>query len=186
MAGAAEKKQAQRNTETLSSIHKLSGIINLIVLISIFLIGRPKNGKKYYFIYSIPLMICQYIIEKIGRPKYGINADGYKILIKAGDDLQQSGLTEYMIDIIYLTLLIDILMILFGSMKVWYLLLIIPIFAIWKLKGIISMIMGMFFPSKNKGNVSPTTTDGLNGEPVKSKRQEKLEKRGNKQKVRYR
>lgn len=187
MAGAAEKKQAQRNLETLSSVHKLSGIINIIVIIFIFFLKRPTNGKKYYFLFSIPAFICEYVVEKIGRPKYSFNEDGYKILIKAGDDLQQAGLTEYMFDIIYLTLLIDILMIVFGSMKVWILLLIIPIYACWKLKNIISAVLGLFLPNwrSKKGDENVST-------PVetKSKRQQKLEKRAAKaqgqQQVRYR
>lgn len=189
MAGAADKKQAQRNVESLTSVHKLSLIINLISIICVFIIRRPLHGKFYFILFSIPLIFCEYTIEKIGRPKYTINSDGYKILLKSGEDLQQSGLTEYMFDIIYLTLLIDLLMCLFGSMKVWWFLLIVPIFAGWKLKGILSTVLNMFLPNlrrNNKtdnGNKLDNNNDDNSG---KSKRQLKMEKRGNKQKVRYR
>jgi hypothetical protein len=194
MAGAAEKKQAQRNLETLSSVHKLSAIVNAITLLSLFLLGRPSSGKKWYFIFSIPAFACQYIAEKIGRPRYNINADGYKVLVRAGDDLQQAGLTEYMFDIIYLTLLIDILTVVFGTMKVWYLLLVVPAYACWKLKGVFSMALGvlqMFIPGlKFSRGKKPEGAAGVNGsgeeEPLKSKRQQKMEKRANKQQVRYR
>lgn len=189
MAGAADKKQAQRNVEILSSIHKLSIIINIIVLLFIFILKRPSYGKKYYFIFSIPSFICQYTIEKIGRPIFTVNSDGYKVLKKPGDDLQQAGLTEYMFDIIYLTLLIDILMCIFGSMKVWWILLIIPLYAGWKLKGIISTILNIFMPNlrRNRSSNNNGDTNNTNNEDEgKSKRQIKMEKRGNKQKVRYR
>lgn len=188
MAGAADKKQAQRNIESLSSVHKLSLIINLISIICIFIIKRPLSGKICFILFSIPSIFCEYTIEKIGRPKYTKNGDGYTILLKSGEDLQQSGLTEYMFDIIYLTLLIDLLMCIFGSMKVWWILLIIPIFAAWKLKGIVSTILGMFMPNLRRGGKK----SGIEGEEEsddnsnKSKRQLKKEKRGDKQKVRYR
>lgn len=185
MAGAAEKKQAQRNVESLSSVHKLSLIINLISIICVYIIQRPKNGKFYYLLYSIPSIFCEYTVEKIGRPTYTFNADGYKVLVTSGEDLQQSGLTEYMFDIIYLTLFIDILMCLFGTVKVWWILIVIPIFAGWKLKSIISSAMRMFLPSlggQNKANEEAAETENSG----KSKRQLKMEKRGNIQKVRYR
>lgn len=188
MAGAAEKKQAQRNFETLSSVHKLSGIVNTISLLCIFLLHRPLNGKKYYFLFSIPAFICQYIVENIGRPTFKINEDGYKVLVKAGDDLQQAGLTEYMFDIIYLTLFIDILMCIFGSMKVWILLLIIPIYACWKLKGIISTVLGLFLPNLKSNRNNAGGEDSKAHVETKSKRQQKMEKRAAKgqQQVRYR
>lgn len=182
MAGAADKKQAQRNVETLSSVHKLSIIINVVSVLCLFVLKRPSS-KKYYLIYSIPAFFCEYTIEKIGRPKFDHNVDGYKILVKPGDDLQQSGLTEYMFDIIYLTLLIDLLMCITGSNKVWWISLAVPAFAFWKLRGILGTILGFIMPRRNK---SSRGEDGEteSGAPLKSKRQQKLEKRG--EKVRYR
>lgn len=188
MAGAAEKKQAQRNIETLSSIHKLSGIVNLISLLCIFFLQRPLNGKKYYFLLSIPAYVCQYIVENIGRPSFKINEDGYKVLVKAGEDLQQAGLTEYMFDIIYLTLSIDLLMCIFGTMKVWLLLAIVPIYACWKLKGVISTILSMFLPNLKSKRSNAGSEETKVPVEKKSKRQQKMEKRAAKsqQQVRYR
>lgn len=192
MAGAADKKQAQRNTETLASVHKLSAIVNVLAILCVFVLRRPRSGKLYFIFFSIPALFCQYTVEKVGRPKYTTNSDGYKVLVRAGEDLQQAGLTEYMFDIIYLTLLIDILMCLFGSMKVWWILLVVPGFAAWKLKGIVGTVLGMFLPSLRggrSGGQSATTdaTGEADGAAAgKSKRQLKMEKRGNKQKVRYR
>ncbi|ODV87689.1 hypothetical protein CANARDRAFT_192786 [[Candida] arabinofermentans NRRL YB-2248] len=189
MAGASDKKQATANVKILKEIHTISLAINLITIIGIFIFHRPST-KKYYFIWSIPSILCQYILEKSGRPKYETNLQGYQILLKSGENLQQSGLTEYMFDVIYLTLICDLLMIILGSNKVWLLLLVIPGFAIFKLKWLFSMVLNMIWPSRRGGQKSNQQDDlvngGGNGEPVKSKRQAKLEARNGKQKVRYR
>lgn len=177
MAGAADKKQAQRNLQTLASVHKLSAVINTLAILFVFILKRPSSGKKWFIIWSLPLLFCQYTVEKIGRPVYSLNQDGYQVLVKPGDDLQQSGLTEYMFDIIYLTLLIDILMCIFGTMKVWWLLLIVPLFAGYKLKWIAGMLFN-FLKSKRLNNHSSSP----NEDPQMSKRQQKLAKRAEKMK----
>ncbi|KAG7694326.1 hypothetical protein KL930_004129 [Ogataea haglerorum] len=146
MAGASDKKQAAANL--------------------------PATNW-HYFAFSLPGLGCQYVLEKVGRPKYRINHEGYSVLTSPGQDLQQHGLTEYMIDIVYLTLIIDVLMVLFGSNKVWLLLLAAPAYAGYKLKGFIAPQ----FARKQK-------EEQIETEPVKSKRQQKLENR--KTKVRYR
>lgn len=189
MASSSEKKQAARNLAILTSLHKLSGIINFLAFICVYIIRRPSSGKFRFILFSIPSIFCEWTIEKIGRPNYSTDPDGYKILVKPGDDLQQSGLTEYMFDIVYLTLFIDILMCLFGSMKVWWILLVVPGYAGWKLKGIATTVLGMFMPSLRGRNSSAAAAAGAGedtGTAGKSKRQAKLEKRAAKQQVRYR
>ncbi|TID21065.1 hypothetical protein CANINC_003525 [Pichia inconspicua] len=191
MASASDKKQAVRNLSILASVHKLSLIINILAFICVYILKRPSSGKFRFILFSLPLIFCEWTIEKIGRPIYTTDPNGYKLLVKPGDDLQQSGLTEYMFDIIYLTLIIDILMCVFGSMKVWWILLVIPGYAGWKLKGIASTVLSMFMPSLRGRNASAqsatTSTMGNDsGAEGKSKRQAKLEKRAAKQQVRYR
>ncbi|GMM32167.1 Snd2 protein [Martiniozyma asiatica (nom. inval.)] len=186
MAGAADKKQAQRNRETLKSLHTFSGIVNVLVLLFFFILKRPTTGVIYWLIFSTPAFIFEYIVESIGRPTYSINEKGYEILDRPGDDLQQEGLTEYMFDIIYLTLIIDILMCVLGTMKVWWLLFAIPAFAMYKL----SWLWKRFLPSLkgNKGGPSAEEAEQKIGSGGKSKRQQKMEKRAQKQQqqVRYR
>lgn len=186
MAGAAEKKQATRNVETLASVHKLSAIVNAIAFICVFILRRPSSGRFRLLLFTIPLAFCEWTVEKIGRPVYSTNQDGYQVLMKAGQDLQQSGLTEYMFDVIYLTLLIDVLMCVFGTMKVWWLVLAVPAYAGWKLKGVVSMILGMFLPSFRRNSAAAAAAGAADGSGEKSKRQAKLEKRAAKQQVRHR
>ena len=81
-----------------------------------------------------PKYILQYSLEKFGRPKY-TNGNS---LVSSGEDIRLLGsLYEYYFDVIYLTWGFDILMIIFGSNKVWYGYLIIPGFAIYKLSNFI-------------------------------------------------
>lgn len=179
MAGAAEKKRAQRNTEILASLHKISISIAIVSLISITIFKRPGQCLPYFLFFNIPSMVCEYIVENIGRPTFEVNEDGYTVLVRAGDDLQQSGLTEYMFDIVYLSNLINLLMSLFGTMKVWYLILIVPVYACWKLKGLASTVLGFLLPNlrRNSNRPNDNGAGGAKSEETKSKRQAKLEKR---------
>lgn len=181
MAGASDKKLAQRNIETLKSIHTLSLIINVVCLASFLLLNRPSKGIWKFLILSIPSWGLEYMIEKLGRPTFKLNDDGYQVLVKPGDDLQQQGLTEYMIDVIYLTLIIDVLNLVFNSDKCWYLLLLIPVFAIYQTKWIWSRFLPSFGGSRKNADLQ----NAEDNEPKMSKRQMKLEKR-NKNKVSYR
>ncbi|ODV96994.1 hypothetical protein PACTADRAFT_48776 [Pachysolen tannophilus NRRL Y-2460] len=176
MAGSSQKKQAVSNIQSLKEIHTLSLVINLVTLIVLFSFNRPSS-KKIFIIFTIPLLICEYIIEKTGRPKY----DSSGKLVSSGEDLKQSGLTEYMFDIIYFTLICDILMIVFGSNKVWYLYLAIPGFASYKLFGLIKAGRALL-----GGGSSKTENSTEEQTPAKSKRQAKLEARGNRQRVQAR
>lgn len=119
MAGASQKKLAVSNTSTLKEIHTLSLAVNSVAIFVLFLFHRPAS-KLPYLLFSTPLYLCQYIIEKTGRPQYQNGT-----LVNSGLDLKQAGLTEYFFDIIYFTLLCDVLMIIFGSNKVWYLYLVV-------------------------------------------------------------
>ncbi|GME77868.1 unnamed protein product [Ambrosiozyma monospora] len=192
MAGASDKKQATSNLKILKEIHLASAIVNGLTVLSLFFLHRPST-KKYYFILSIPAFICQYVIETTGRPTYTKTLQGYQQLVKSGQDLKQSGLTEYMFDLIYITLIIDILLILFGSNKVWLLFLVVPGFAAFKLKGIVGTLLGLagfkgfgFGKSKAEKEAAAANAAAQQQQPVKSKRQQKLEARGNKPKIRYR
>ncbi len=181
MAGASDKKQATSNARILKEIHLLAHAVNIVTLFVLFYFNRPSS-KKLYFIFSLPSAASEIILEKIGRPKYQTNKQGYSVLKKAGEELKQSGLTEYMFDIIYLTLIIDVLLITTGSNKVWWLYLVVPGFAAFKLKTILGTLLQLV-----RGPNAPeeTARDGPQTRS-KSKRQEKMETRKQKQKVVYR
>ncbi|KAF6070309.1 hypothetical protein FOB64_002385 [Candida albicans] len=96
--------------------------------------------------------------------------------VSSGEDIRLSGsLYEYYFDVIYLTWGFDILMIIFGSNKVWYGYLIIPGFAIYKLSNFI-----LPFIKKNKSNGSTPEEQQAETKQTNSatsKRQQKLQAR---------
>ncbi|QPG74310.1 hypothetical protein FOA43_001637 [Brettanomyces nanus] len=174
MAGQAEKKQAQNNLLVLKEIHIISLIVNLVSLLCLIIFRRPGNYKPYLLL-SIPGWLCEYILERIGRPKYETDSvSGYPVLVRAGEDLRQVGLTEYMFDVFYLTQGSDILMCLFGSNKVWWLLALVPVYAAYKIFGLWLRFRG------SKQSATKAQADGARGQPEKSKRQLKKEARASK------
>jgi len=184
MAGNAEKKQATKNTKILKEIHLISLGVNALTLLIIFLLNRPSNKKPFFF-FNVPLVICELIVEKIGRPRFTLEkvSGGRTVpkLVSSGEDLSQSGLTEYLFDIIYFTLLQNIVLVILGTNNVWYLSLVIPAFAAYKLYGLFlggRQLLGGRSSFKEEEPASGSKEKG------QSKRQQKLEKRG--QKVRYR
>lgn len=171
MASASAKKLAVANTNILNQLLIISASINIIVFLIISIFHRPSSYKPW-IIFSIPSILLQYSLEKFGRPKY-TNGNS---LVSSGEDIRLLGsLYEYYFDVIYLTWGFDILMIIFGSNKVWYGYLIIPGFAIYKLGNFI-----LPFIKKNKSNGS--TPDEQQAETKQtnsatSKRQQKLQAR---------
>jgi hypothetical protein len=175
MAGQSAKKQVASNNKILKEIHLVSGISFVVFAVCNFLLHRPSNWKPFV-IFSIPAALCLYTLEKTGRPL----VDSTGKIIRTGQDLAQEGLTEYLFDIIYLTVLFNLLSLLFNTTKIWWLYLVIPGFAAYKLYGLVNAGRQMF------GGKTPTVEATASKEPEKSKRQLKMEKRGDKPKMRYR
>lgn len=181
MASQSSKKTAAANEQTLKELHLISLAINALALFSLFVFGRPQSKWKY-IIFSLPALGCQFVLEKSGRPTFTEGSvSGLKTLSKSGDDIKGPGLFEYMFDCIYITWFCDILMIVFGSNKVWLLLLVIPGFLGYKLFNI-----GKSFFGGKKLPVAEESAETANAPQGKSKRQTKLEQRGQKQKFRAR
>ena len=103
-------------------------------------------------------------------------------LERAGDDIRGPRLYENMFDIIYITFVLDVIMIVFGTNYGWWLYSVIPAYAGFKLFGLVKP-----FLSKGKSTKQGDET-GLKEEKKDgvSKRQQKLQARGQKQQVKYR
>ncbi|EDO18851.1 hypothetical protein Kpol_1023p20 [Vanderwaltozyma polyspora DSM 70294] len=190
MAGKATKKQAQSNNDILNNLYKISIPIVFLAYLRMFL-SNYNNTWITLTLLHLPMFACIYILDKSGRPIYEIeeSTNGQKSkkkLIRQGMDLsQEGGLTEYMFDIIYLSLFSDFGKILFNTNKVWYIsLTVIPIYVGYKLYG----LKNQFFGNKNlnQGASSTETTNDADSNNAKSKRQLKREKRGDKVQVKYR
>ncbi len=121
MAKASLKKQAAYNTQLLNRLHSISLIINSSVILGHFLIGRP-HGIKVWFFLTLPSIFVQYWLEKAGRPVKNVQGQP----IKSGEDLRAAGLTQLLLDLLYITWVVDILFILVDSNYVWWLMGILP------------------------------------------------------------
>ncbi|CDO53215.1 hypothetical protein DV495_000230 [Geotrichum candidum] len=189
MANASAKKQAAANTKKLQELHTIAAIINGLYLLAHFVLGRPRGGSiKPYLFCSLPAFLLQYQLERMGRPKYSPLQPGssQQTLVSPGDDLAQAGLTEWFHDVIYVTWGCDILAPIFNTNKVWYLYLLIPLYASYKIYTLIFSgkgggLLGGLLGNAGRGDAAAD----MNAAPAQSKRQEKLEKRANKVKYKY-
>lgn len=174
MASSSQKKIASANKQKLNEIHGITAAVLTLCFSIVWFFNRPANLKPF-FLFQIPLAVSQYVIEQSCRPKYKYDpVGGYDKIVSAGHDMNQSGLTEYLLDIIYFTWLLDILVVIIGSNKMFYLFLVVPGYAAFKVKGLVSG----FFPAK--GPEAPREEE----KPGKSKRQQKLEKNGRRKIIR--
>ncbi|CCD24310.1 Snd2p NDAI_0C06510 [Naumovozyma dairenensis CBS 421] len=182
MAGKASKKQVQTNLKVLSNLYKIMIPILLLSLLRTIFSKTNKTPIKF-FVLHLPLMASVYIIEKSGRPKFGIDShSNKKVIINEGIDLSSNdgNMIEYLFDLIYLSLFADFGRIIFDTNKFWYILIACPIYVGYKLYGLKQQFMGPSSSSSKK-----TTKDKKPQEEAKSKRQLKREKRGENQ-VKYR
>lgn len=142
MASQSSKKTAQANTTTLNQLHAISAGINLAVLIIVYFFRRPSNYKPWV-LFSLPSWFFQYTLEKSGRPTYQGNK-----LVRSGEDIHHEGLYEYFFDIIYVTWILDILMVILGTNYVWFLYLAIPGYAGYKIFGVAAPFLKKSKPAK--------------------------------------
>merc|ERR1712000_196688 len=98
MAQKAKKDRAKSNAAALNNLHISSLVVNVLFLLAHFLFR--SRSLWLYGLLSAPALICEYVLEISGRPKYDSQT---KALIKSGEDLNAPGLTEYMFDVIWVT-----------------------------------------------------------------------------------
>ncbi|CDO92919.1 unnamed protein product [Kluyveromyces dobzhanskii CBS 2104] len=181
MAGKSSKKIAAKNAAILKQLHVLViTVLSSTVLRRWFSSGLLSTTKPVIF--NVPMLLCVYVLERTGRPKYEVSnaAHGKYKLVNEGFDLESGGLTEYMMDFVYVSLFCNLGTVFFNTMKWWFLLLVCPGFVFYKLY----YLKQQYFPkaaaaSAPEANVKPS-------EATKSKRQAKREKRGDKAQVKYR
>lgn len=135
MAQKAKKELAKANEKALNRLH--SGTIALhlsFIFLGIWVKGR---SSLTYVLLSFPSLIAEAILEKSGRPKY----DG-QTLKSSGEDLNASGLTEYMFDIVWTTWASLVAVVVLGNWG-WLLFAIVPVFGLYKGLGFLGMAKTM-------------------------------------------
>ncbi|KAK0654355.1 hypothetical protein QBC41DRAFT_238306 [Cercophora samala] len=126
MAQKARKDRAKSNVATLNNLHLGSLIVNGLFLLLNFIFR--SRSLLTWFILSLPSFVCQFILEKSGRPTYDPSTNALK---SSGEDLAAPGLTEYMFDVVWVTWAVAILVALFGNWA-WFFWAIVPAYGIYK------------------------------------------------------
>lgn len=137
MAQKARKDRAKSNETTLKNLHIGSLTVNGIFLLSHFLFR--SRSLLFWFILSIPSFLCQYTLEKTGRPSYDAST---KALKASGEDLAAPGLTEYMFDVVWVTWAAAVLVTLFGNWA-WIFWTIVPAYGLYKGFGLMGAAKSM-------------------------------------------
>lgn len=126
MAQKARKDRAKSNTAALNNLHVGSLVVNIAFLL--FWILFRSRSLLAWFILSAPSIICQFTLERTGRPSYDASTGALK---SSGEDLTASGLTEYMFDVVWVTWGSAVLVILLGNWA-WLVWAIVPAYGAFK------------------------------------------------------
>ncbi|RKU41267.1 hypothetical protein DL546_004635 [Coniochaeta pulveracea] len=126
MAQKARKDRAKMNAAALNNLHIGSAIVNGLFLVVYYFF---KNRSAFWwFLLSLPSWICQFTLERTGRPTYDPASGALKT---SGEDLAAPGLTEYMFDVIWFTWGTTVLVTFLGN-RFWFLLAVVPAFGALK------------------------------------------------------
>ncbi|RDX53209.1 putative opsin, partial [Lentinus brumalis] len=177
MANASAKRTAQQNAQTIKNLRMgtlaslgLSLLLRVLFRRSAL---RPTTFAFWVFALSlVPSVFLSRYLERIGSPRRDPTTGA---LISAGEDLAHPGIIEWCFDVVYITWACQIGSGAFGQW-VWWLYLVIPLYAVFKLwSSVISPMLGF----ARGGGGAQAEADAARADPKEtvSKRQEKLRKR---------
>ena len=154
MAQKAKKDRAKSNTAALNNLHIGTLVIHLLFLAFHFLL-RSRSLLAYGLL-SAPSLICQYVLEVSGRPKYDSASGSLKA---SGEDLNAQGLTEYMFDVIWVTWASLVSVMLFGNWG-WLLWAVLPAYGLYLGSGLLGMGRQKMAQMQGGGDEAPSAPAG--------------------------
>ncbi|KAF9247108.1 hypothetical protein BU15DRAFT_69948 [Melanogaster broomeanus] len=173
MAKGAAKRIAGQNEQTIRNL-RFGMFVPTILSILLRLLFRrnslpPSKGSLAIYVMTyLPALFLSRYLENIGTSRRDPTTGA---LISSGEDLSQPGVTEWCFDILYVTWACQVGSGGFGEWF-WYLYLVIPLYAIFKIwSNFVGPMLGRS-PTDNSSSAGPSEKETL------SKRQEKLRKRG--------
>ncbi|KAI0091869.1 DUF788-domain-containing protein [Irpex rosettiformis] len=172
MANASAKRIASQNASTIKNLRLGTFISGALALVLRLLLRRdtlsPKSfGFWLYVLSLVPSIFLSRYLERIGSPRHDPTTG---TLISAGEDLSRPGIIEWCFDVIYVTWACQVGSGAFGTW-VWWLYLVIPGYACYKLWG---SVISPFVLGRSSTTEAPEVPEV--NQPT-SKRQEKLRKR---------
>jgi len=144
MAQKARKDRAKANTATLNNLHIGTLSINILFLLFNFLLR--SRSLLLFSLLSLPAFISQYFLETTGRPKYTETG----ALKSSGEDLAAQGLTEYMLDIVWVTWACLVSVMVFGNWG-WLLWAVVPAYGAIKGYSLLGMARGLMGGQQGMG-----------------------------------
>ncbi|KAH6604223.1 hypothetical protein Trco_007669 [Trichoderma cornu-damae] len=154
MAQKAKKDRAKSNAASLNNLHTGSLVVHVLFLLSHFLFR--SRSLLVYGLLSVPSLICEYILEASGRPRYDAASGALKA---SGEDLAAAGLTEYMFDVIWVTWASILSAMLFGNWG-WMLFAVVPAYGAYLGYGLLGMGKNAVAQMQGAGNAGSAAPQG--------------------------
>ncbi|RUP48319.1 hypothetical protein BC936DRAFT_144716 [Jimgerdemannia flammicorona] len=167
MANTSAKRIAADNKKTLANLQRGFIAVNIFYILWRVIFYWSTFSFSHFLLYGSTVAVTLYLYNLLygmGNPVY--LSDGS--LAKSGDDINGEGLVAYFFDIIYVTWFVHVTTALISD-KLWWLMLSIPAYAVYKGWGFIAPYL-FSGSSASEGNADDTSAGG-------SKRQQKLQKR---------
>jgi hypothetical protein len=172
MAQKATKTLAAANTKRLNLTLYLTLFVHLFYWLLRAFVYRASFSRRSLLLYlflSAPQLLINLQFERIARPTH----DASGAVKRAGEDLDASGLTEYLWDVTYWTYFCIVLAAVLGD-GAWWCMVVVPAYSAYALWNVYTGMRGGF-----------TDAAGAPQPEAQSKRQAKMEKRGG-QKMQFR
>ncbi|KAI8054626.1 hypothetical protein BDF22DRAFT_742563 [Syncephalis plumigaleata] len=166
-ANKSAKKQTVENARILRNVQWGLLIVNSIYVLVQFGWYRAdvtRYSASGYLITWLPTIFIYRLMAKMARPQRDMSG----AIVSGGDDLNAPGLTSYMFDILYVTWFVHLGSLLWSF--IWWFYLVIPLYAGYAIWGFVAPML---------------KSNGGGQEEMKSKRQQKMEKRQQRGNVRY-
>ncbi|XP_057767242.1 uncharacterized protein LOC130987656 isoform X2 [Salvia miltiorrhiza] len=161
MANQGAKKRKEENIRHMKTLLRLiiaSNVIYIVLRMGVFYSSFTWKHWLGLILTSLAYVIPYQQLDAMAKPSY--TEDGE--LLDGGFDMSTGGICGYLHDVIYITCFVQLSSIISG--KFWYIYLVIPGFAAYKLFGLV------------RGFMSQGSEGGEEDEKTKKKR-EKMEKR---------
>ncbi|KAK5989124.1 hypothetical protein PT974_10623 [Cladobotryum mycophilum] len=153
MAQKAKKDRAKSNAAALNNLHIGSAVIHSLFLVFYFIF--KSRSLLAYGLLSVPSLICEYVLEVSGRPKF----DAAGALKTSGEDLAAAGLTEYMFDVIWVTWASILFVVLLGNWG-WLLWVAVPGYGGYLAYGLLGMGKQQLAQMQGAGGAGETPSQG--------------------------
>ncbi|KAM0846187.1 hypothetical protein ACQ4PT_053355 [Festuca glaucescens] len=170
MANQGAKKIVEKNKQRMDLLWRIILGSNIFYIVVRMAIMYSSFTWKHWFglvVTSAAYFLSYKQLASMTKPEY--SESGEKELLSAGYDMRTGGISEYLEDVIYITVFVQLASIISG--KFWWTYLVIPAFGGYKIFG---LLRGTFFSGGSEGEV----------EDEKSrKKREKMEKKASRGKM---